>query len=123
MSDFPEFDRAYKTMLVKDKEDKFEQLAAEANFNVYHSDIWRGTGRKFAELIVAECAACCGSQADMRNIRKRFGLPVESTIKYPSPEQDGSVNSQYEREYNLPEIVTNNVNNSMQVNNHLKEQL
>jgi hypothetical protein len=55
MSDFPEFDRAYKTVLVKDKEDRFEQLAAEANFNVYHSDIWRGTGRKFAELIVAEC--------------------------------------------------------------------
>jgi|688.fasta_scaffold1699491_2 hypothetical protein len=55
MSDFPEFDRAYKTVLVKDKEDRFEQLAAEANFNVYHSDIWRGTGRKFAELIVREC--------------------------------------------------------------------
>ena len=55
MSDFPEFDRAYKTVLVKDKEDRFEQLAAEANFNVYHSDIWRGTGRKFAELIVQEC--------------------------------------------------------------------
>jgi len=55
MSDFPEFDRAYKTVLVKDKEDRFEQLAAQANFNVYHSDIWRGTGRKFAELIVQEC--------------------------------------------------------------------
>jgi hypothetical protein len=56
MSDFPEFDRAYKTVLVKDKEDRFEQLAAEANFNVYHSDIWRGTGRKFAKLIVQDCA-------------------------------------------------------------------
>jgi hypothetical protein len=56
MSDFPEFDRAYQTVLVKDKEDRFEQLAAEANFNVYHSDIWRGTGRKFAELIVRECS-------------------------------------------------------------------
>lgn len=55
MSDFPEFDQAYKTVLVKDSEDRFEQLAAEANFNVYHSDIWRGTGRKFAELIVADC--------------------------------------------------------------------
>jgi hypothetical protein len=58
---------------------------------------------KFAELIVQECAACCGSQADMRNIRKRFGLPVESNVKYLGPEKSGSVNSQYEREYNLPE--------------------
>jgi len=55
MSDFPEFDAQYRTVLIKDKEDRFEQLAAEANFNVYHSDIWRGTGRKFAELIVREC--------------------------------------------------------------------
>jgi hypothetical protein len=57
---------------------------------------------KFAELIVRECAACCGSQADMRNIRKRFGLSVESNVKYLGPEKSGSVNSQYEREYNLP---------------------
>jgi hypothetical protein len=56
---------------------------------------------KFAELIVLECAACCGSQADMRNIRKRFGLPVESNIKYPSPESTGHY-SQYGREYNIP---------------------
>ena len=55
MSDFPEFDAQYQTILVKDKTDRFEQLAAEANFNVYHSDIWRGTGRRFAELIVQEC--------------------------------------------------------------------
>jgi hypothetical protein len=56
---------------------------------------------KFAELIVLECAACCGSQADMRNIRKRFGLPVESNIKYPSPDAIGHY-SQYGREYNIP---------------------
>ena len=54
-SDFPEFDCAYKTVLIKDPNDKFEALAAEANFNVYHSDIWRGTARRFAELIVREC--------------------------------------------------------------------
>ena len=54
-SDFPEFDQAYRTVLVKDLEDKFEQLAARANFNIYHCDIWRGTARKFAELIVQEC--------------------------------------------------------------------
>ena len=57
--------------------------------------------QKFAELIVLECAACCGSQADMRNIRKRFGLPVESNIKYPSPDAIGHY-SQYGREYNIP---------------------
>lgn len=55
MSDFPEFDQAYQTVLVKDLEDKFEQLAAAANFNIYHSDIWRGTARLFAESIVREC--------------------------------------------------------------------
>ena len=55
MSDFPEFDAAYQTILIKDLEDRFEQLAAQANFNVYHSDIWRGTARKFAESIVKEC--------------------------------------------------------------------
>ncbi len=56
---------------------------------------------KFAELIINECAACCGSQADMRNIRKRFGLPVESNVKYPSPDAIGHY-SQYGREYNIP---------------------
>ena len=54
-SDFPEFDHAYKTILVKDSTDKFEALAAKTNFNIYHSDIWRGTARRFAESIVKEC--------------------------------------------------------------------
>ena len=56
-SDFPDFDAAYNTVLVKDLEDRFEQLASQANFNIYHSDIWRGTARRFAELIVRECAS------------------------------------------------------------------
>ena len=55
-SDFPEFDKAYKSILIKDPQDRFEQLAAETNFNIYHSDIWRGTARLFAEKIVKECA-------------------------------------------------------------------
>ena len=42
MSDFPEFDQAYNTILIKDPNDNFERLAANANFNVYHSDIWCG---------------------------------------------------------------------------------
>jgi hypothetical protein len=52
-------------------------------------------------LIVQECAACCGSQADMRNIRKRFGLSVETNVKYPAVDPRWSVESQYKREYNL----------------------
>ena len=56
---------------------------------------------KFAELIVQECVACCGSQADMKSIRKRFGLPIESDIKYSAPEAQGH-QSQYGREYDTP---------------------
>lgn len=56
-SDFPEFDQAYRSVLVKDPNDRFEQLAAAANFNIYHSDIWRGTARRFAESVIKECLA------------------------------------------------------------------
>jgi len=84
-SDFPDFDQAYKTILIKDPDDRFEQLAAQANFNVYHSDIWRGTGRKFAELIVAECLDIVEDEDDgsadtkairwaMIRIKKHFGV-------------------------------------------------
>ncbi len=55
-----------------------------------------------AELIAEECAQICGSQADKKNIRKAFGLSVESNIKYASPEADNSINSQYNRKINLP---------------------
>ena len=55
-----------------------------------------------AAAIVEECAQICMSQADRKNIRKRFGLPVESNIKYPGPEPHGSITSQYTRQYNLP---------------------
>ena len=80
MSDFPEFDQAYRTVLVKDLDDKFEKLAAKANFNIYHSDIWIGTARKFAELIVNECASIAdnpapGAYTSIGNqIRKHFGI-------------------------------------------------
>jgi hypothetical protein len=79
-SDFPDFDRAYKTVLVKDLEDKFEQLAANANFNIYHSDIWRGTARRFAESIVRECIRLCdqvdlaGADDCIDNIQDHFGV-------------------------------------------------
>ncbi len=82
-------------------EDPFRKIAQDTHFNIYMSDLWTGTARRFAEAIVEECARSCGSQADMRNIRRRFGLPVETNIKYPGPEAQGH-RSQYSREYNIP---------------------
>lgn len=58
--------------------------------------------KKFAELIIQECVECCGSQADRKNIRRHFGLPVESDVKYPGPDAHWSVTSQYTRDYNIP---------------------
>jgi len=87
-SDFPEFDQAYRTVLVKDLEDKFEQLAARANFNIYHSDIWRGTARLFAESIVRECAKVAdeglaevtvkGPEWPSHYIKKHFGVDTKN---------------------------------------------
>lgn len=57
--------------------------------------------RILAELVAEECAQMCMSQADRRNIRHAFGLPVESNIKYKAPEAHWSITSQYDREYNL----------------------
>jgi hypothetical protein len=102
MSDFPEFDKAYEAILLPDDADVFNYIAASTRFNIYNSPIWRVQGRKFVEAVVRECADRCGSQADQRNLLKSFGFEVESNIKYPAPEKSGSMNSQYEREYNLP---------------------
>ncbi len=77
------------------------RLETEHPAGVIFYDIFNET---FGKLIVEECARSCGSQADMRNVRKRFGLPVESNIKYPGPEPTGH-ETQYTRPYNLP-IVT-----------------
>ena len=54
------------------------------------------------QLAAKESADICMSQADRKNIRKNFGLPVESNVKYPGPEADNSINSQYNRQINLP---------------------
>lgn len=58
--------------------------------------------KKFVELIVRECVAQCGSQADRKSILNQFGLPVESNIKYSGPDAHWSVTSQYTRDYNIP---------------------
>ncbi len=81
--------------------DPFREIAENAHFNIYMSNLWTGTARRFAEAIVEECARCCGSQADMRNIRRRFNLPVETNIKYSGPEPTGH-ETQYTRKPNLP---------------------
>ena len=65
-----------------------------------------------AQLIIEECAKQCGSQSDSKNIRKRFGLTVESNVKYPSVDPRWSVESQYEREYNIPEKLSKKANSS-----------
>jgi hypothetical protein len=55
----------------------------------------------FAKLIIEECVSVCGSQQDKKNIRKRFGLPVESDVKYKGDDPIGHY-TQYGRPYNLP---------------------
>jgi hypothetical protein len=86
---------------------QIQEFAAEAKTLVPAGlpvDQWIETYNEiFAQLVVEECVTCCGSQADMKNIRKRFGLPVESNIKYPAEDPSWSVQSQYERKYNIPE--------------------
>lgn len=61
--------------------------------------------RILAELVAEECAQICMSQADRKNIRRAFGLPVLSDVKYPGADAHWSVTSQYDREYNLPDKV------------------
>ena len=55
MTDFPKFDAAYKSMLLPENPDRFSLLAAQANFNIYHNNLWHGTGLRFAESIVQAC--------------------------------------------------------------------
>lgn len=54
------------------------------------------------EFTAKECSDICMSQADRRNIRRNFGLVVESTVQYSSPDLSNSVQSQYHREINIP---------------------
>jgi hypothetical protein len=54
------------------------------------------------QMTAQECASVCMSQADKRNIRHCFGLPVESNVKYPGPEAVNSIQSQYKSDINIP---------------------
>jgi len=54
--------------------DRFEQLAKQASFNIYKSDLWQGTGQRFAESIVQECIQACLHEDARQHIRKHFGI-------------------------------------------------
>ena len=81
-SDFPEFDKSYLKLMLPEDPDQFDLLAAKANFGIYRHDLWHGTGRRFAELIVRECMEWCdahatidGSEQQIRNsIKNHFGV-------------------------------------------------
>ena len=62
--------------------DRFERLAEQASFNIYKSDLWRGTGHRFAESIVRECVNIINEAVDHREpastytdkIKRHFGI-------------------------------------------------
>jgi len=78
-SDFPDFEKAYSQVLLPDNPDQFDLLAAKANFNIYHSNLWHGTAQRFAKLIVEECIRLCdqvdlaGADDCIDKIRDHFG--------------------------------------------------
>jgi len=89
-------DQAHETScLIYDERLKKERADAVIFYDIFN--------QKFAELIVEHCASMCGSQADRKNLRRAFGLPVESDVKYPGPDAHWSITSQYTRDYNIPD--------------------
>jgi len=76
-SDFPEFDKVYETVLLPDKPTVFDIMASQANFNIYHHDLWNGTGRRFVEMIVRKCIEIDVDNPDAApgvEIAKYFGI-------------------------------------------------
>lgn len=81
-SDFPEFDKSYLKFMLPENPDQFDILAAKANFGIYRHDLWQGTGRRFAELIVQECISIINDAVDHREpastytdkIQEHFGV-------------------------------------------------
>jgi len=85
--------------------ERIKELAKQAG---YQEDLF-GVGhwdmpecKNFVKLIAEECAKLCMSQADRKNIRRAFDLPVESDVKYEAPPVHGSITRQYTRQYNIP---------------------
>lgn len=62
--------------------DRFKQLAEQASFNIYKSDLWQGTGHRFAESVVKECMSIVQDAVDHREpastyadkIKQHFGI-------------------------------------------------
>jgi|694.fasta_scaffold04955_19 hypothetical protein len=81
---------------------KLKKLMEESGTHKYISEECQNRIEFVVALVVEECAQICMSQADRRNIRNAFGLPVESNVKYPGPEARNSIESQYNREINIP---------------------
>lgn len=77
------------------------RTATERADEVIFYDIFN---HEFAEMIAEECARMCMSQADRKNIRSAFGLPVENSVKYKGPEPSNSIESQYNRTLNTTKI-------------------
>lgn len=79
----------------------------ESGVHKYISDECQSRIEFVTKLVAEECAQICMSQADRRNIRLAFDIPVESNVKYTGPEADNSINSQYNRQINLPKGTDN----------------
>jgi hypothetical protein len=81
---------------------KLKKLMEESGTHKYISEECQNRIEFVVTLVVEECAQMCMSQADRKNIRSAFGLTVESNVKYPGPEARNSIESQYNREINIP---------------------
>lgn len=81
---------------------RLKQILLEHGLHKNISEDCQSRMEMLYQLIVEECVACCGSQADKKNILKRFSLPVPSDVKYPGVEPTGH-NTQYTRKPNLPQ--------------------
>ena len=79
-SDFPEFDKAYETVLLPDNPDILDVLAVKSSFTIFLHDLWRGTGRRFAHAIIQECIKSCPHEESRNHIRKHFGIKDDRNI-------------------------------------------
>jgi hypothetical protein len=79
----------------------YSRLQTERADQVIFYDIFN---QIFAEKIIQQCVDTCMSQADRKNIKRVFELPVESSVKYKGPEPSNSIESQYNRELNTTRI-------------------
>lgn len=84
--------------------ERIKQIMLDHGLHKHISEDCQHRMEMLAELVAEECAQICGSQADKKNIRRAFGLEIESDVKYPAPEADNSINSQYTRKINLPQV-------------------